>query len=162
MTLKLIYKPNIGVIINELALNWGIKRETVRKMLNNAHKAHDHIVAQPGEFDVSQRRDIYNDFYYGRQFFFFLNYDDNSCLMEVEVHLGVDIIIDNVTLTFEKRLSDIIEELKSVSPSIIKLRDGDYFFKDLKITIADSKAMGGEGSDLSYFYCSANVDHLID
>ena len=52
--------------------------------------------------------------------------------------------------------------LDSISDDKKLLSDGEYFFKDLKLTIASSEAMGGNGSELSYFYCSKDVTHLID
>lgn len=162
MTLKLTYKPDIGIIINDIALNWGTERESIRRLLNNKHQASDVIFpVKPNEFANSQRRDVYKD-YVDLDTFFFLNYDDNNLLRDVEVHYGLDIIVSNVLLSFERQLPDIIKDLKAVSPSVIELGEGEYLFKALKLTIADANAMGSDGDELAYFYCSVNVDHLIE
>ena len=160
MTITLIYKPDIGIVINGAELNWSIKRETARQLLDNKHKADDRIISL-GESNIVQRRDIYEN-YKSEYNFFFLNYNADNLLSWVDVHAGLEIVVDNVVLLFDKELTLIKQELESVSPSVIELAEGEYFFKDLKMTISDSNAMGGDGSELSYFYCSVNVDHLLE
>jgi hypothetical protein len=148
MTLLLTYRPDIGTTINGIELNWGSKKDTIRMLLN-------------AKYEAREGRDIYENYRNGDNLFF-LNYDDNNSLRDLEVHRGFDIIVNNVVLSFEKELKEIVEDLSLVSPSVIEIGDGEYFFKDLKLTIADSNAMGGEGNELAYFYCSSNVDHLIE
>ncbi|HWZ04594.1 MAG TPA: hypothetical protein VNX40_13345 [Mucilaginibacter sp.] len=158
MNLTISYTPNIGVIINEAHLNWGAQRELVRKLLNSNYQVQDRVYDDIG---ISQKRDIYKD-YNGSNNFFFLNYDENNLLFELEVHAGADIMVGGVLLSFEKELSVIINDLQIISPLITKIRDGEYFFRDLQLTVSDQEAMGGEGNALGYFYCSVNTDHLIE
>jgi hypothetical protein len=158
MILRIAYIPNTGITIDNTELNWGTKREVARKLLGNYHKAQD---SKYDFTDISLKRDIYKN-YKTQGSFFFLNYNENNCLNEVEVHAGVEIVIGNVLLSFEKELSDILTDLQTVSPVFIKTSDGEYFFKDLKLSVSDSEAMGSDGSTLGYFYCSANVDHLAE
>ena len=45
---------------------------------------------------------------------------------------------------------------------IVELEEGNYLFKNLKISISNSESSGGEGNALSYFYASHNIDHLLE
>jgi hypothetical protein len=158
MHLTITYIPNVGMTINKAEINWGTQREIIRKLLNNNHKAQDSI---NDDANISQKRDVYKN-YNGSDNFFFLNYNKNNKLIELEVHDGVEIIVGSALLSFEKELSAIVEDLQTISPLVTKIGDCEYFFKDLKLTISDLEAMGGDGSVLGYFYCSVNTDHLIE
>ncbi len=59
-------------------------------------------------------------------------------------------------------IEKVTELLGNISNDKKLLSEGEYFFNDLKLTIASSDAMGGDGKELSYFYCSKDVTHLID
>ncbi|WP_293898909.1 hypothetical protein [Sporocytophaga sp.] len=39
---------------------------------------------------------------------------------------------------------------------------GEFFFPELRMTIADGEAMGEDGSGLSYFYATKDVSHLSE
>src|SRR6267378_6409439 len=137
--------PNVGISINDIELPWGIERESARSLLLNKHKADDRVIDLSAQHDGSteyifyQKRDIYENFLvtgYIKPWeinnLFFLNYDKNNLLSDVDVHAGLQIIIFNVVLSFELKLSGIIQDLKKNSPENIKLADGEYFFKELK------------------------------
>ncbi len=158
MNLTITYIPNVGVILNKIELNWGTQRELVRKLLNSNYQVQDRFYDDIG---ISQKRDVYKN-YMGSNNFFFLNYDESNLLIDLEVHDGAEVIVGGVLLSFEKELSVIINDLQIVSPIITKIRDGEYFFRDLHFTVSDQEAMGGEGSTLGYFYCSVNTDHLVE
>jgi hypothetical protein len=93
---------------------------------------------------------------------FFFNYKDGNLLNELEVHGGVEITVGSARLSFERELSNAVADLEIISPLVVLIGYEKYFFKDLKLTISSNEAMGGNGNDLGYFYCSANVDHLIE
>jgi hypothetical protein len=65
----------------------------------------------------------------------------------------------DVEFTFDDEL-DSIAFLLSERSEISKLREGEYFFKDLKVVISDHYSRGGEGDSIAYFYCAVDVSHL--
>lgn len=148
MDLVIKYLPDIGFAINNVEFKWGMKKEIARRLLNNEH-----------EIARFQNRDIYKN-YLTEGTFFFLNYSEQNLLIELEVHQGVRVIVSNVLLTFERDLEDIKNDLERISGNVIKTGDGEYFFKDLKLTISDSEAMGGNDHLLGYFYCASDTSHL--
>jgi len=153
----ILYLPDQGIILNGKSLLWNTDRGIIRKLLNNSHKAGDDFIA---EINIYQRRDIYNN-YGGQDNFFFLNYDENNNLSEIEIHFGFQIAVSNITFSFDQNIFKIVSLLKQVSSFHKILREGEYLFVDLKMSISDSESMGGEGNGLSYFYCSKNIDHLL-
>lgn len=164
MDLTFNYVPNVGISINGIALNWGIKRDVARNLLYNMHESNDH------SFDnIVSKRDVYTNFLIPSRKqpwdignMFTLNYDKNDLLSEAEVHSGFKITVLDKIFTFETTLVDVVKELKKIPSEAIKLNEGEYFLKDLKIVASDAEAMGSEGEELGYFYCAANVDHLIE
>ena len=111
--------------------------------------------------NIIQRRDIYEN-YKGQENFFFLNFDTNDKLTEIELHHGFNINIEGVDIDFSMDVEKVADLLTSISNDKKQLSDGEYFFEKLKLTIASSEAMGGEGNQLSYFYCSKDVTHLLN
>jgi hypothetical protein len=121
------------------------------------------------EYIFHQKRDIYQNYLVTRERkpweidnLFFLGYDKNNLLSEVDVHAGLQIIVLDATITFEQNLSDILEKLRNISPEIMQSGDGEFLFKELNLIVSYEWAIGGEGDNLGYFYCAANVDHLIE
>jgi hypothetical protein len=165
--MKIYYLPDIGCQINSGEIKWGDSRESVRSTLLNAHKEDDRIIdlsiAYGGDtsFNIHQKRDIYKDFN-GAENYFFCNYNKDNCLSEVEFHSGVDISVSGVTLTFAKDISLFLTEFKKLGYHPTEIEDEKYFFEGLKMVIATSGAMGGEGRGLDYFYAGKDVSHLIE
>lgn len=167
MNTTLTYYPGKGVLYNEVNLYWGMNRITVRDLLHNKHTPRDSIIdlsqynnGSP-DANIIQRRDIYQN-YNGENNYFFFNYDAGDNLKEIEIHNGVEIFIQNIKLNFDIDFQDAVRLLKSISKDNLQISTGEYFFKDLKLTIADGETMGGEDNVLSYFYCAKSIDHLID
>ena len=111
--------------------------------------------------NIIQRRDIYTNFQ-GQDNFFFLNFDNEDKLRDIEIHHGLDIKINGKVITFSMDIEKVAELLDNISDDKKLLSDGEYFFKNLKLTIASSDAVGGDGKELSYFYCSKDVTHLTN
>jgi len=167
MTMTLTYHVDKSVSFSEVLLLWGTDRQQVRTLLNDKFEIGDNVVdlSQYNNGDTSkniiQRRDIYKN-YQGQDNFFFLNFDTNDRLTEVEVHHGFDISIGAVVIDFSMDIEKAADLLDTISVDKKRLSDGEFFFRDLKLTIASSDAMGGEGNELSYFYCSKDISHLLD
>jgi hypothetical protein len=158
IALLISYVPDKGIVLDGKSLLWNTDREIVRKLLNNSHKPSDDFISG---INMNQRRDIYNN-YGGQDNFFFLNYDETNNLSEIEVHFGFQIVVNNITFSFDQDIFKIVTLLKQISSFHKILGDGEYLFVDLKMSISGAESMGGDGNTLSYFYCSKNIDHLLN
>jgi len=167
MAITLTYQSDKSVSFGDTVLLWDTDRQRVRKLLNDKFEIADNVVdlSQYNNGDISkniiQRRDIYEN-YKGQENFFFLNFDTNDKLTEIELHHGFNINIEGVDIDFSMDVEKVADLLTSISNDKKQLSDGEYFFEKLKLTIASSEAMGGEGNQLSYFYCSKDVTHLLN
>ena len=167
MAITLTYEPDKSICLDKLVLLWGADRNEIRQLLNDNFEISDNVIdlAKHDNGDTSQniiqRRDIYRNFQ-GQDNLFFLNFDNEDKLRDIEIHYGLDIYINGKVINFSMDIEKVAELLDNISVDKKLLSDGEYFFKDLKVTIANSDAMGGDGKELSYFYCSKDVTHLID
>jgi hypothetical protein len=162
MPITLTYQPGKGVFIDDTLLLWGSDRQLARTLLNGKYEAGDHVIdlGEPNQ-NLIQHRDIYKN-YQRQDNLFFINYDENEQLTEVEVHHGLIIRVGAIILNFSMDFEEATKLLEGISGDNMRLADGTYFFNDLKLTIASSQTMGGDGNQLSYFYCSKDVSHLVD
>ncbi len=167
MTITVTYQPDKSVSFGDAVLFWDTDRQQVRTLLKEKFKIADNVIdlSQDNNGDTSkniiQRRDIYKN-YKGQENFFFLNFDSNDKLTEIELHHGFIIGITGVDIDFSMDIEKVSELLTSISNDKKQLSEGEYFFEKLKLTIASSEAMGGEGTELAYFYCSKDISHLVD
>ncbi|MDX2046070.1 MAG: hypothetical protein SFU87_04750 [Chitinophagaceae bacterium] len=166
LAIFLKYYPNEGFDLKDMKLKWGADRETVRELLKNNHTTNDIVIdissyTENKSDTLVQKRDVYKNIG-GEENLFFLNYDINDILKELEIHDGLELIIANIHFSFENEISEVVSHLKKISSNYKRLNTGEYLFEDLKIVIADSETMGGEGDALSYFYCAKNIDHLAE
>jgi hypothetical protein len=158
--MTLDYLPGIGFKIESKEIKWGQKRELIRQDFGAEFKQDDRKIDNSQffggdtSFDISFRRDLYRDFK--------TNYDENDCLTELEVHQEIKIIVLGITLTFGKDIHELMEEFLRHNYSARVAREGEFFFEDLKMVIANSESMGGEGNGLAYFYAGASVSHVLD
>lgn len=165
MTLEIL--PNKGFKLNSDIFNWSEERESVRQKLKNRHKEDDRLIKMSQFFegdtshDIDQKRDIYKDIN-GMKNYFFLNYDKNNLLSELEIHWGIKILIDDIEMEFEKDINTYLNQLNSNGFDFKEIERGNYLFEKLKITIADSESTGGEGNGLSYLYLGESIEHLIE
>ena len=167
MVITLTYQPDKSVSIGDLLLLWGSDIHQIRQLLNDNFEISDNVIdmSQYNNGDTSQniiqRRDIYRNFQ-GHDNFFFVNFDKEDKLRDIEIHHGLDINISGKVINFSMDIEKVVELLDNISDDKMLLSGGEYFFKDLKLTIASSDAMGGDGKELSYFYCSKDVTHLTN
>ena len=167
MITSITYYPDKGISVNHIVINWGTHRNTIRQLLGDRHEEKNDIIDLSkyhngsNDFNIIKRRDIYDN-YQGQDNFFFFNYDKDDFLRDIEIHHGVEIIVVETKLSFDKTLEENVSLLKDISMDNKPMSDGEYFFTALKLTLADSESMGGEGPMLAYFYCAKNVDHLLD
>ena len=165
--MKLKYIPNIGFQIGSDKFNWNEDRISVRNKLQNQHKDDDRVIEMAEFFggdkshNIEQRRDIYQDINNGINYFF-LSYDKDDTLSELEINWGIEISVKEIQLQFEKDINIYLKEFERIGEKYSKTEEGNYLYENLKMTIADSESMGGEGTGLSYFYGSKDIQHLIE
>jgi hypothetical protein len=146
------------IAIDTIFIEFNEDRNSIRSKIGEDFKE-DNQVIQFGENEpIIQRRDIYQNIYSSDNFFF-LGYDSNDLLSEVEIHHCSKIKVLDVLFGFEDEVDSVVSRLEKHS-SVTEKGEGEYFFKDLKIVIMDAQSMGGEGSSLGYFYCATDVSHL--
>lgn len=167
MILTLSYQPDKSISIDNILLLWDTDRQNVRQLLNETFQIADCVIdlSEYNNGDKSQniiqRRDIYKN-YKGQDNFFFLNYDIKDKLRDIEIHHGLEININEENFSFSTDINKVADLLQNISGDKTQLSDGEYFFRKLKLTIASAEAMGGEGNNLSYFYCSKDITHLTE
>jgi len=119
-----------------------VERSFVRQMIGNAHKTDDKVIDLSLYFNgdesrnIHQRRDIYKQFK-GFDNYFFLKYNRKDELIELEIHHGCKIEIMGIELSFNDNIKNALVSLQSISNKFKQLHPGDYYFEDLKLTIAD-------------------------
>ena len=167
MAITLTYQPDKSISFGELLLPWGVDRQKIRILLNGNYEINDSVIElnqyNNGETsqNIVQRRDIYKN-YLSQDNFFFLNFDENDKLQDIEIHHGLVINIGTIIVSFEMDIEKVADLINGISSSKRKISEGEYLFEDLKLAIASSEAMGGEGNELSYFYCSGQYVKCSD
>ncbi|HEY5745663.1 MAG TPA: hypothetical protein VIU12_06285 [Chryseolinea sp.] len=161
------YIPNTGFKMNSVLFTWTNTRDAIRANLNHKYKADDKVIELAKYWDgdesknIKQRRDIYEN-YGGDNNYFFLNYSEDDKLESLEFHWGATIMIEGVELNFDQDIDECVSRLDKIDKEKVALEEGSYLFKNLKITIANSESMGGDGNDLGYFYASRDISHLLE
>ncbi|MGS2727907.1 hypothetical protein ACU8DI_14955 [Psychroserpens sp. BH13MA-6] len=161
------YVPNRGFILNSVKIEWNDERNSVREKIGNKHKQDDKTIDVAQFFDgdesmnIHQKRDVYENLN-SKNDMLFLNYDKDNKLRELEVHSGFSILINNVRLDFGNEISDFINQFQKNGIEYLETERGNYLLPKLKITIADSESMGGNGTGLSYFYATSDISHLTE
>lgn len=147
--------PLKEIIINGIRLPFGTARELVRAKLGGIYEEQNEVISLGDDFPpIIQRRDVYNS----PNSYFFLNYDQNDNLMELEVHQCKRIKLYDVEFNFTDELDLIVAELSHHAP-YVEEDEGSVSFESLKICLMDERQMGGEESNiLSYFYCASSVE----
>lgn len=163
MTIK--YFPISGFNIENNEFKWGEQRHTVWSKLNNTHRSDDKFIDLSIYFDgnkernIDQKRDVYKNINNSNSFFF-LNYDKNNMLRDVEIHSGIVIQIHDIAFSFDMNINNVIRQVRLFSDVMRRLNTGEYLFEDLKLVIADQKKMGGLDNTLGYVYFSNDISHL--
>jgi hypothetical protein len=154
------YLPNVGFRIESQEIKWGEKRDSIRKILKKEFQQDDGTIDNSPFFDgdtsynIIYRRDLYKNFK--------TTYDKDDCLTELEVHQEADVLVSGITLMFGKDISEFINQFKKLNNNPTVVNEGEYFFESLKMVIATSQSMGGEGNGLDYFYVGKDVSHVIE
>ncbi|UTW63729.1 hypothetical protein KFE98_06180 [bacterium SCSIO 12741] len=148
MSLILSYTPNQGFTLNRNEFQWGEDRTHVHQKLGS-----------PSEKD--NLRDIYED-YNGSENYFFLTYNPEGQLKELEVHEGLSVQTNGFELEFGNDLPEIIKHLSRLGFRPQEMEPGHYLFAELKMVLSTDESMGGEGNGLSYFYAAQTITHLIE
>lgn len=163
--MKLEYIPKIGFVFDGKEVRWRSSRNVVRENLGREFEEEDRMVDLSEYFEdgeshtIEQRRDFYHD--EGDSYCFYLNYDEEDLLTELEVHSGLTILVNGHEMQFNSDIYRILVLMNDTGNQGIELEEGNYLFQDLKITIASSAATGGEGNGLAYFYGAENIEHLL-
>lgn len=161
------YLPNKGFILNSVRIKWNDDRDSVREKIGNKHKEDDKTIDVAEYFDgdesvkIHQKRDVYKNLNAINDLLF-LHYDKYNKLRELEVHSGFDIMIDNIRLGFGNEISDILKQFQESGVEYLETEKGNYLVPNLKITKVNSESMGGNGTGLSYFYATSEINHLTD
>lgn len=161
------YLINEGFIFNSIKIEWNNDRNSVREKFKNKHKEADKIIEIAHFFEgnenmnIHQKRDIYENLN-SKNDILFLNYDKDDKLRELEVHSGFDILINNIQLVFGNEISDFLNQFQKIGIEYSETEKDSYLLPKLKMTIADSESMGGNGTGLSYFYASYEISHLTE
>lgn len=162
LQMRIEYIPNNGFEIDTEKFSWNEGRASVRNKLQNQHKGGDIMIEMSDFFggdkshNIKQRRDVYRDIN-SQKNYFFVNYDKDDNLSELEIHWGVEIVVKGIQLKFEKDINIFLQEFEKIGERYTKIDDGNYLFGNLKMTIANSESMGGEGNELSYFYVAKDI-----
>jgi hypothetical protein len=154
------YLPNMGFKLESKEIKWGQKRGLIRQSLAREFKPDDGTIDNAQFFNgdtsynINYRRDLYKDFK--------TIYDENDHFTQLEIHQNIDILVSGITLTFGNDISELVDEFKKHNyfPKVVK--NGEFFFEDLRMVIANAESMGGDGNCFDYFYAGADVSHVID
>ncbi|WP_420551970.1 hypothetical protein [Tenacibaculum aiptasiae] len=158
--------PNKGFKINTDIFNWNEDRKLVRQKLKDKHKEEDETIEVSQFFDgdtshnIEQRRDVYQNIK-EEENYFFLNYNKNNQLQELEIHWGVKVKINKIEMEFGKDITSYLNQLSSQGYEFKEIEHGNYLFKELKIVIANAEAMGADGNGFSYIFTTQDIEHLI-
>lgn len=111
--------------------------------------------------NIHQKRDLYENLNSDNDMLF-LNYDKDGKLKELEVHSGFDILVNNIRLDFGNEILFFLNQFQKNGLEHFETEKGNYLLPQLKMTIADSESMGGNGTGLSYFYATSDISHLTE
>lgn len=153
------YVPTKQIIIDRVVLEFLEQRDLVRKRLGVNYREDNQIIDLGDDVSpVSQRRDIYQNINDSDNFFF-LNYDQNDRLRDIEIHYCNKVRVFDIFFDFEEDIDSVATKLMRYS-EYNKQSEGEYLFIDLKIVIVNKDQMGGEGNSIGYVYCSSDITHL--
>lgn len=156
--MEIKYIPNLGIEINSKKIFWEDSRELTRLKLRNSHTIDDfemdnsELFNGDHSYNIVQKRDVYENYENGQNLFF-LNYNKADALTEIEFHNGIKLHIENQKIEIGEEMNSVLQKLNS---HYIEIEAGNFYFKELKLNIADDIFMGGDGKELSYIYITKN------
>ena len=149
------------IIVDKISITFKENRSIVRSKIKRDYTEDNRIIPLPNPNiePLYMRRDIYKG-KSASDTYFFLDYDKDDLLGEVEVHRCERIEVLDIAFDFNDEL-DSVAMMFSEFSEIRILSEGEVFFKDLKMVLSDKRKMGGEGSTIGYFYCTSDVSHIV-
>jgi predicted metallo-beta-lactamase superfamily hydrolase len=159
------YILNIGIRFAKTEIDWGESRNLIRAKISERFKEDNSIIDISNyhkgshDFNIYTRRDIYESFN-EVACYIFLNYDKTDLLRDIEIHSGVSVEVEEILLSFNKRIEIIIEELNNISDNFKIIDEGCFFSKKMKLVISSSESIGGDSKNLGYIFMSKDVSHL--
>lgn len=156
--MEIKYIPNLGIEINSEKIFWEDSREQTRLKLRNSHTIDDfemdnsELFNGDHSYNIVQKRDVYENYENGQNLIF-LNYNEEDALTEIEFHNGIKLHIENQKIEIGEEMNSVLQKLNS---QYIEIEEGNFYFKELKLNIADDIFMGGDGKELSYIYIAKN------
>jgi hypothetical protein len=112
------------------------------------------------EFNITQNRDVY-ELFDNENCLFFLNYDKEQKLQEIEIRNNVVFKIGASVFSLNSPLDQVILEMQTFSGKMIQIEEGGYLFIDLGIVFWCEDFFANSSPRLDYIYCSRDVSHLI-
>lgn len=144
------------IYFGNVRLNFGDPRESVRSKLGGSYQEKNQTLSLGDSVaPMIQRRDIYDTLAGSTGNFFFLNYDENQLLAEIEVHKCEQIQVIDVVFDFESELDGVADRLSKYG-QVDKIYGG-YLFKELHICMEENME---ENGTLKYFYCASDISHF--
>lgn len=144
----------------EKLISFGSKRNDIREVLDVEYEIEDQVISfGDGEPPMNIKRDVYQDSKF--RYYFFLNYDNDDFLEEIEVHYCEKIILPEFEINFHLNFNDLIRKMMGNYNTKI-ISEGEILLLSLNMVMASDKKMGGESENLSYVYFAKNINHLME
>ena len=156
--MEIKYIPNLGIEINSEKIFWYDSRHHIRLKFKNSHTVDDFEMDNSALFNgdhsynIVQKRDVYENFENGTNLFF-MNYNEEDALIEIEFHTGITLQIENQKIEIGEEMNSVLQKFNS---QYIEIEEGNFYCRELKLNIADDIFMGGDGKGLSYIYIAKN------
>lgn len=155
------YYPTKRVVIDQVDLQFQETRALVRKKLAVNYRQDNQTIELGADIDpIYRRRDIYENIHHSKNYFF-LNYDNGDLLRDIEIHFCNTIQIFDIVFGFDEQLNAVVSQLAKYSENYREKVD-ECVFLDLQVVIRNKHAMGVLGGSVGYFYCTSNIEHLLN
>jgi len=148
-------------------INWGMERSAVRLKVMGSFEESNSVIDMSeynngiSDFDIHQRRDIYNNID-NKDCLVFFNYDKFDRLRDIEIHYGVSLKLATIIINIDEDTDKIVSELSQLygaDPS--SKNSGNFLFENLNLVIANEQSIGGTANTLAYIYISSDISHLM-
>jgi hypothetical protein len=151
------YEIGFGIKIGDHLIEWGTDRDVIRKMLQGTFEVVDHVYN-----DITSFRDFYSRLN-GVEVLLSFNYGSDQTLVEIEIHKGVRLYIEEIFLEIGMDYFDAHDLVSQVSLVYRDVDEGETIYLELGMCIAAGCVMGSEEDDftLSYVYLAKDISHLL-
>lgn len=165
--MKIIHKPNVGIELAGKLVPWGAARQDLRESwgapTEERNIVHNISKYLPGEDDIVERKDIYQD-YMNQSVSFAASYDKDDIFSEFELHQADQITIADIEISFNIAVQDLVSELEKKGYELTRLEESseNILIASLLTNFVSSRHLGGDGDCVGYVYCSSNTNHLLN